>query len=24
LDENWSGGFNEKVWMKEVQVNGFG
>lgn len=24
LDEDWSRGFNEKVWMKEVQVNGFG
>ncbi|KAK4157391.1 concanavalin A-like lectin/glucanase domain-containing protein [Chaetomidium leptoderma] len=24
LEENWANGFNEKVWMKEVQVNGFG
>lgn len=24
LEEDWSQGFNEKVWMKEVQVNGFG
>jgi beta-glucanase (GH16 family) len=24
LEENWSNGFNEKVWKKEVQVNGFG
>ncbi|AEO61198.1 glycoside hydrolase family 16 protein [Thermothelomyces thermophilus ATCC 42464] len=24
LIEDWSQGFNEKVWMKEVQVNGFG
>jgi hypothetical protein len=24
LEENWDGGFNDKVWMKEVQVNGFG
>jgi len=24
LEENWDNGFNDKVWMKEVQVNGFG
>ncbi|KAH6629991.1 glycoside hydrolase family 16 protein [Chaetomium sp. MPI-SDFR-AT-0129] len=24
LEENWDNGFNEKVWLKEVQVNGFG
>ena len=24
LDENWSGGFNEDVWTKEVEVGGFG
>jgi len=24
LDENWSEGFNEKVWTKEVEVGGFG
>ncbi len=24
LDENWSGGFNERVWTKEAEVGGFG
>lgn len=24
LDETWGNGFNTKVWMKEVQVNGYG
>jgi hypothetical protein len=24
MEETWSNGFNERVWMKEVQVNGFG
>src|SRR5205814_526277 len=24
LDENWSGGFNTKIWTKEVQCGGFG
>jgi hypothetical protein len=24
LIEDWSNGFNENVWMKEVQANGFG
>jgi hypothetical protein len=24
LDEDWSGGFNEQIWMREVQVGGFG
>lgn len=24
LDEDWSGGFNEQVWTKEVEVGGFG
>jgi len=24
LEENWANGFNDKVWKKEVQVNGFG
>jgi hypothetical protein len=24
LEEDWSNGFNEKIWQKEVQVGGFG
>ncbi|MCJ1483495.1 hypothetical protein MMC06_003663 [Schaereria dolodes] len=24
LDEDWSGGFNDKVWTKEAEVGGFG
>jgi hypothetical protein len=24
LEETWANGFNEDIWMKEVQVNGFG
>src|ERR1700712_423990 len=24
LDEDWSKGFNDKVWMKEAEVGGFG
>jgi len=24
LNEDWSNGFNEDIWMKEVQTNGFG
>lgn len=24
LDEDWSSGFNSKVWMKEAEVGGFG
>ena len=24
LDEDWSEGFNDKVWTKEVEVGGFG
>jgi hypothetical protein len=24
LDENWSEGFNDKIWIKEAEVGGFG
>lgn len=24
LDETWAGGFDEKIWTKEVEVGGFG
>jgi hypothetical protein len=24
LDEDWSGGFNEQIWTREVEVGGFG
>ena len=24
LNEDWSGGFNDKIWMKEAEVGGFG
>ena len=24
LDEDWSQGFNDKVWMREAEVGGFG